>query len=234
MAKLILVYNELLKKYGYQGWWPLLDYNGANPTKTGSIKGYHPKDYSFPKNDSQRFEICVGAILAQNTSWVNAEKSLNNLFINNFINPDKIINNFDKIKDFIKPSGYFNIKAGYLINFSRFFLTLKGRVPSREELLIIKGIGMETADSMLLYAYGKPFFVVDAYTKRLVKTLGLINSSNYEEIRAFFEKNLPNKCELFAEFHSLIVEHAKYYYSKKPYGKNDFLANLAKKNKIKK
>jgi endonuclease-3 related protein len=224
----------LLKKYGYQGWWPLLGYKGVNPTKTGIAKGYHPKDYSFPKNELQIFEVCIGAILAQNTNWVNAEKSLVNLNKKGFISPKKIIKNISLVKELIKPSCYFNIKADYLLNFSIFFLNLAKKVPSREELLHIRGIGRETADSILLYAYNKPVFVVDAYTKRLVSYLGLIDSADYEEIRAFFEANLPSDYKLFAEFHALIVEHAKNYYSKKPYGLNDFLKkylNNLKKNK---
>lgn len=222
MIKLINIYNELLKKYGYQGWWPIIEHKGVNPTKTGAIKGYHPKDYSFPKNESQRFQMSIGAILTQNTNWVNVEKSLNNLSINELLNPKKIINNIDKVKELIKPSGYFNIKSGYLANFSRFYLALNGRIPSREELLKVKGIGKETADSILLYAYNEPVFVIDAYTKRFVKKLGIINSNEYETLRNYFESNLPNDYELFQEFHSLIVEHAKNYYSKKPYGLNDF------------
>ena len=63
------IYEKLLDEYSYQGWWPLLDYDGSNPTKTGSIQGYHPKDYSFPNNGMQQFEIIMGAILTQNTSW---------------------------------------------------------------------------------------------------------------------------------------------------------------------
>jgi endonuclease-3 related protein len=226
MIGLTIIYDELLKKYGCQGWWPILGYRGVNPTKTGAVKGYHPGDYSFPKNGSQMFEICVGAILAQNTNWANAEKSLVNLAKKGLINPKKIIDNIGKVRGLIKSCGYFNIKADYLLNFSRFFLGLAGKAPSREELLRVKGVGRETADSILLYAYKKPVFIVDAYTKRLISHFGLINSANYEEIRAFFEANLPNNYKLFAEFHSLIVEHAKNYYSKKPYGLNDFLKNI--------
>ena len=229
MINLLNIYNELLKKYGYQGWWPLFSFKGVNPTKTGSIKGYHPRDYFIVKNDSQRFEISVGAILAQNTNWVNAEKSLLNLINNNLLSPEKIINNIKKVKELIKPSNYFNIKSGYLVNFSNFFLKLKGKIPKREELLSIKGIGKETADSILLYAYNNPVFIIDAYTKRLINHLGLIDSNDYEIIRAFFENNLPKNYELFSEFHALIVEHAKNYYSKKPYGLNDFLKKINKK-----
>ncbi|MFA5333962.1 MAG: endonuclease III domain-containing protein [Candidatus Nanoarchaeia archaeon] len=223
MINLLSIYNELLKKYGYQGWWPIINYKGVNPTKTGSIKGYHPKDYAFLKNDSQRFQICIGAILTQNTNWINVEKSLNNLFENNLLSPKKIIDNAEKVKGLIKPSGYFNLKSKYLANFSRFYLNLRGRVPFRDELLKVKGIGKETADSILLYAYNVPVFVIDAYTKRVVNHLGLIDSNDYETLRAFFESNLAKDYKLFQEFHALIVEHAKNNYSKKPYGINDFL-----------
>jgi endonuclease III related protein len=222
MIKLINIYNKMLNHYGYQGWWPIIEYLGTNPTKTGSIKGYHVKDYSFPKNDSQRFEICIGAILTQNTNWINVEKSLLNLYNNKLINPKKIINNFEKLKKLIKPSGYFNIKSKYLVNFSKLYLELKGRIPLRDELLKVKGIGKETADSILLYAYNQPFFIIDAYTKKFVKNLKLIDEDNYEKIRIFFETNLPKDYELFSEFHALIVEHAKNYYSKKNYEKKDF------------
>ena len=75
------IYYELLKMYGPQGWWPLLDCKGTNKTKTGSINGYHPKDYTFPKTHDQRFEICLGSILTQNTAWPNVEKALINLKI---------------------------------------------------------------------------------------------------------------------------------------------------------
>ena len=221
----MLIYSKMLEMYGCQGWWPILGYNGVNPTKTGSVKGYHPNDYSFPKNDHERFEICAGAILAQNTNWVNVEKSLNNLKSEELLSAEKIINSYSKIKELIRPSGYFNIKAGYLVNFSKFYLSLNGRIPERKELLAVKGVGKETADSILLYAYKQPFFVVDSYTKRIFNNLGVINSLDYETIRGFFEANLPKSYELFAEFHALIVEHAKNYYLKKPYGANDFLSN---------
>jgi len=223
MLTLMQLYGKLLDSYGHQGWWPIIGHEGNNPTKTGSIKGYHPKDYSFPRNDCERFEICIGAILTQNTNWANVEKSLINLCNKDFLSPQKIIDNFDKVRELIKPSGYYNIKAKYLLNFSRFYFELSKRAPARNELLAVKGIGRETADSILLYAYNEPIFVVDAYTKRLVKGLGLLDTEDYETIRAYFEANLPRSFEIFSEFHALIVEHAKHYYSKKPYRLNDFL-----------
>ena len=108
------IYNQLLKSYGCQGWWPFLELHnsGINPTKTGSINGYHPNDFSFPKNKQQQFEIILGTILTQNTSWPQVEKSLLNLQALNCLTPEKIISIEDeKIKQAIKPSGYFNQKS---------------------------------------------------------------------------------------------------------------------------
>ncbi len=219
---ILKIYNKLLKAYGPQGWWPLTGHDGVNPTKAGSINGYHPNDYSFPKNDSERFEICVGAILAQNTNWQNVEKSLINLKNNKLLNAKKIIDNGQLVKECIKPSGYFNIKAKYLRNFSEFYIALNGELPLREDLLSIKGIGKETADSILLYAYNEPSFVIDAYTRRIAKNLGLSDNLDYDYLKALFENNLPKDYKIFQEYHALLVEHAKRYYIKKN-GKDDFL-----------
>jgi len=205
------LYEELFDKYGPQGWWPLLNVKGTNPTKTGSIKGYHPKDYSYPRNERQRFEICIGAILTQNTSWANVEKALINLKENNLLEPKSLIEcNEDLVKALIKPSGYFNQKSERLKIFSRFYLTLKGKMPERKELLAVKGIGPETCDSILLYAYKVPTFVVDAYTKRLLIRIGIIDKGyGYYEIKELFESNLKRSLEVFQEFHALIVENEK-------------------------
>lgn len=223
------IYKILLKEYGHQGWWPLCSLQntiGKNPTKTGSIKGYHPKDYTFPKNDRQRFEICIGAILTQNTSWQNVEKALINLIKIKALNPKKILSiDEDKIKNAIKPAGYYNQKTRKLKEFSKFFIELKNKRPKREELLNIWGIGEETADSILLYAYKEPSFVIDAYTKRILEHKKIINNkATYQVIKDFIENNLNLKdFKIYQEFHALIVEHSKRYYSKKPYGKDDML-----------
>jgi endonuclease-3 related protein len=96
------------------------------------------------------------------------------------------------------------------------FLQLEDRIPTREELLSLKGIGQETADSILLYAFKQPFFVVDAYTKRIVTNLGLVNEkAGYSEIKALFEESLPSDVRMYQECHALLVEHAKKYYQKK-------------------
>lgn len=219
------IYKRLLKEYGPQGWWPLIDVNGTNPTKTGSVKGYHPGDYSYPQNRHEQFEICVGAILTQNTSWLNVEKALLNLHTGNALNPKKILTlENSSIGDAIKSAGYFNQKAKKLKIFSEFYLKLNGKIPTRAELLALWGIGPETADSILLYAYNVPSFVVDTYTRRILTNLGLIEeNATYDEIKELFEKDLEKSYIIYQEYHALLVEHAKRFYLKKPHGVDDFL-----------
>ena len=208
------IYETLLKSYGHQGWWPLIDCKGTNPTKTGSIDGYHPKDYSYPKTENQKFEICVGAILTQNTSWAQTEKALLNLNQSNALKPKAIASTkFEKLSLLIKPSGYFNQKARKLKEFTKFYIGLGENIPSREELLKIWGIGNETADSILLYAFKVPTFVVDSYTRRIFSSLGFVDEkSDYEYIKKLFEKNISPNLEIYQEYHALIVEHAKRCY----------------------
>ena len=209
------VYDFLFERYGYQGWWPVLSHSGNNPTKSGSMNGYHPGDYTFPKNEQQKFEICVGAILTQNTNWQNVEKALLKLDEINALSPRRILKLDDKtLKNAIRSAGYFNQKAMKLRAFAKFFLELK-RAPTRDELLCVWGIGNETADSILLYAYKQSEFVVDAYTKRILLNLDLISEKEtYDEIKNLFESNLPEDYQLFQEFHALLVEHAKRHYMK--------------------
>lgn len=212
------IYDVLFKEYGPQGWWPILDVDGSNPTKTGSINGYHIGDYSYPKTKLQSYEICLGAILTQNTSWPQVEKALINLKKLDTINPEKILTiNEDVLKEAIKPAGYFNQKANYIIEFTKWFIKLKG-TPTRKDVLNIKGVGPETCDSMMLYAFKQPEFVIDAYTKRILLNLSLIKEKEkYDDIKNIFEKSLNKDFKLFQEYHALLVEHAKRYYQKKPY-----------------
>lgn len=214
------MYSVLLQAYGPQGWWPLLCHKGANPTKTGSVKGYHPGDYTLPATGAQRFEICVGAILTQNTSWVQVEKALFSLHQKKALSPAAILQLDDEtLKAAIKPAGYFNQKARKIKEFARFYQQLHGTVPSREALLSVWGIGDETADSMLLYAFRVPTFVVDAYTLRIFSALGLLPATaSYQDAKSFVEKNLPPDLAVYQEFHALLVEHAKRHYTKRPYG----------------
>ncbi|MBD3830383.1 MAG: endonuclease III domain-containing protein [Arcobacter sp.] len=222
MNQIYEIYKILYQAYGAQGWWPITGY------------GYHKLDYSFPRNKDELFEVCLGAILAQNTTFVSVVKSLNNLNAKNALQADIIENmNTNEFKELIKPSGYYNQKADYILEFIKFYKNLKGATPSREALLQIKGIGEETADSILLYGYKKTEFVVDAYTKRIFVELGLIKEkAKNSQIKSLVEESLSdrikNKKELlvvYQELHALIVEHGKRYYSKKPYAKSCFLKN---------
>ena len=221
------IFTKLLDSYSYQGWWPITDYEGENPTKTGSTQGYHPEDYSFPRNSLQKFEIIVGAVLTQNTSWPQVEKSIINLKEAISLTPFEILNmDENEFKSAIKPSGYYNQKYNYLRNISQFYISLQGSTPLRKDLLSVKGIGPETADSILLYAYGEKEFVVDAYARRIFSHLGLINKKDsYNKIKKLFEDNFDGEVNDYQEYHALIVEHAKNYYFKKPYGADDNILN---------
>ncbi|MBI2578130.1 MAG: endonuclease [Candidatus Aenigmarchaeota archaeon] len=185
------LYESLLAKHGPQKWWPV--------------------KHSFAP---QEFEICVGAILTQNTSWRNAEKALQNLSDAKITSADKIAEMpLPKLQKLIKPSGFYRQKSKRLKNFCVFVKNFNGnfyKEVTREQLLALNGIGRETADSILLYACGRPCFVVDAYTRRMLSRLGLIGGGEgYEEIRQLFEKALPKDVNMFREFHALIVEDGK-------------------------
>ncbi|MFC1770798.1 endonuclease III domain-containing protein [Candidatus Margulisiibacteriota bacterium] len=200
------IYNDLLNLHGPQGWWPLLK------TESGKIiSWYHKQNYSYPKTTNQQYEICLGAILTQNTSWTNVEKALTNLYKYKSLHPEKISKlNETELSSLIKSAGYYNQKAKKLNLFTDYFLKLKGKVPTRNDLINIWGIGPETADSMLLYAYKVPTFLIDAYTKRLFVKLGLVKPAiTYHELKNFFEENLKNDLIIFQEFHALIVKQAK-------------------------
>lgn len=200
---------------------------GKNPTKTGSVRGYHPGDYSYPRTKEQQFEICVGAICTQNTAWPNVEKAMLNMRRLHLLSPSAIIKAEQaELGEAIRSAGYFNQKAKKLKIFAEFYADfyrssasqLKDRkqAPDRDELLNLWGIGPESADSMLLYAFKTPSFVVDAYTKKIFLDLGLIQKDwDYDRIKAMFEecfkriKDREKKLELYQEYHALIVEHAK-------------------------
>ena len=165
-SKIQRIYYALLNHFGHQGWWPL--YND----KTGRIE-YYPGDYSFPKNEQQSFEIILGAILTQNTSWKNVEKALENLRKNNAISRAKLqVLGTKKIAELIKSSGYHNQKARKIKEYLKF----DGEI-TRKSLLQVWGIGPETADSILLYACKQPIFVIDAYTKRIMSRIGYLFKS---------------------------------------------------------
>ncbi len=218
--KIEKLYHLLFEQYGSQGWWPLITHEGTNPTSSGVHSGYHQDDFSFPHNRSEQFEICVGAILTQNTAWRNVEMALHQLHEQHILhNPQALVDSsIESLKECIRPAGYFNQKSAYLRNFAKFFISLD-TTPTRKELLTVKGIGEETADAMLLYAFATPSFVVDAYTRRFLEFHGiLIGGESYRDIQHIFHNELNNEVPLFQDYHALIVEHGKQYFSKKPYG----------------
>lgn len=197
--KLLKIYNLLFKHFCPQRWWP-----AESP-----------------------FEVMVGAILTQSTNWGNVEKAIANLKKIKLLSPRRIFDIRNSIlENSIKPSGYYRQKAKKLKAFVRFFLKeYQGSVKKmraaqlsklREELLVVHGIGPETADSILLYALDKPSFVVDAYTRRIGQRLGLFKFDDYHKIKGFFETNLPKRVKLYNEYHALVVALGKYYCRPKP------------------
>lgn len=194
------VYQSLLNHFGPQGWWPLYS------KETGSIE-YHKNDYSFPKNEKQSFEISVGAILTQNTSWKNVEKALHHLHQRQLLTPEPIRNlSIHALALIIKSSGYHTQKAKKLHAFVDFLQS--GKTMIREHLLDVWGIGQETADSILLYAYRQPTFVIDAYTQRIFERLGF-GKKDYGQRQQSFLQHLPNEVALFQEYHALLVALGK-------------------------
>ena len=185
------LYSILFEHFGSQHWWP-----GETP-----------------------FEIAIGAILTQNTAWINVEKAIGNLKKANCLGPE-CINSVDNLEELIRPAGYFNQKAGYLRAFCQHIIDnhdastekmLAGNLHLvRKELLDIRGIGPETADSILLYAGSHPTFVVDAYTIRVGHRIGLFETSKYDDVKDFFEGSIEPDVRVYNEFHALFVALGKY------------------------
>lgn len=179
--------------FGTQHWWP-----GETP-----------------------FEVIVGAILTQNTAWKNVSVSIQNLKENKVLTPRRLYAlPLKKLGLLIKSSGYYNLKAKRLRNFLEvLFFEYNGNLDRmldqdekvlRKCLLNISGIGPETADSIVLYAAGKLSFVIDAYTRRIFSRHKLIKEDmSYDEIKEFFERNLPPNVQLYNEYHALIVKAGK-------------------------
>ena len=211
LTPLYPLYLDLLDAYGPQGWWPLLGHDGLHPSKTGSIMGYHPGDYDFPRNEAERFEICTGAILTQNTAWLNVEKVLKALASKAALNSEAFLQLPEaELAALIRPAGYQNAKARKLKELANCFRNLQGRTPDRKALLAVWGIGPETADSIRLYAYGQLEMVVDAYTRRVFERLGWVSASiSYEALKRLCLENLPEEVGVYQECHALLVEHAK-------------------------
>jgi len=172
--------------------------------------------------------MILGAILTQNTAWSNVEKSIRSLRAGGLLTLEALEKvSIRTLERAIRSSGFFKVKARRIKSFLRYLeihhaLRLASflKRPAdrlRRELLAIHGIGPETADSIILYGAGKPVFVIDAYTRRIFRRLGLLNGNeDYETIRGFFEEKLPRRRALFNEFHALIVHHGKAHCRKKP------------------
>lgn len=216
------LYERLYRNFGPQGWWPLSSMAGALGFDD---RGYHRGDYSYPKTSAQRFEVITGAILTQNTSWRNVEKALDNLRGAGLLDLEAVLRSNSRVLEAcLKPVGYFRVKAQRLRTFAEFLdrqgmdeLLSMQTDDLRALLLSVNGIGEETADSILLYAAGKPSFVVDAYTRRTLSRMGVIEvDPTYGEIKELFEGSLPTDVRLYNEYHALLVIHAKTICQKVP------------------
>lgn len=183
------IYNRLYNCFGPQNWWP-----GDTP-----------------------FEVMIGAVLTQNTNWDNVERAIDNLKRTGVLSLEKLSElPIGLLAEYIRPAGYYNLKAGRLQNLFRFLREQCGGSLEtlmdldtdtlRRKLLSIKGIGPETADSILLYACQRPVFVVDAYTYRILLRHDLIPEDfGYEDIQHYFMDNLEPDTGLYNEFHALLV-----------------------------
>ena len=199
-------YHRLFAANGHQHWWP---------------------------GDSA-FEIMVGAVLTQNAAWTNVERAIANLKKAKALSPQAIVKAHPKrLAAWLRPSGYFNIKAQRLKSMCRWLMEQGGvrkltRLTThdlRHALLHVHGVGPETADDILLYAFNRPVFVIDAYTRRIFARLGLIaGDEHYETLRHRFESELESSAPLFNEYHALIVAHGKDICKKRPLCGNCCLA----------
>ncbi|OGG54003.1 MAG: endonuclease [Candidatus Handelsmanbacteria bacterium RIFCSPLOWO2_12_FULL_64_10] len=199
--RLLKIYDTLSRAFGPMRWWP-----AETP-----------------------FEVMVGAILTQNTAWTNVEKAIANLKARGLMQAERLAA-LDPagLAALIRPAGYFNVKARRLRAFLDYFLNAYGgdvgrmrreeAVRLRAELLSVHGVGAETADSILLYALGKPVFVVDAYTRRVFHRLGLSAAdASYDDLQRMFVSALPCDADLYNEYHALIVALGKDFCKPRPH-----------------
>jgi endonuclease-3 related protein len=207
-------YKIMFDYFGTQKWWPI------------------DENYHKSNNSDYRYEIILGSILTQNTTWFNVEKALCNIKNNKKLDIKSIFEiDIKFLQELIKSSGFFKQKALIIKNISEFIYYNYNNLDKffnrdlkiiRNELLSLKGIGPETADSILLYAGNKPIFVVDNYTKRICNRLPIETEKTYNKIQEFFENNLRKKfsdkeiIKIYKEFHALIVLLCKNYCKKIP------------------
>ncbi|MDH7553818.1 MAG: endonuclease [Spirochaetota bacterium] len=205
------IYQQLLSHHGPQHWWP----------------------------GETQFEVTIGAILAQNVSWTNAAKAIENLKKHDLLQPQKLFKKKpEAIAPLIKSSGYYNQKAAAIATFLRWFkqydfsFEILQKLPTerlREELLALPRIGPETADSILLYALERKIFVVDAYTKRIFTRLGILTGNeDYTAIQKMFHQNFEGTVHDYNEYHALIVKHGKDICTKKPHCDACYIADICK------
>ena len=212
------LYERLLAAYGPRGWWPLQSRAGRPGFDDN---GYHPGDYSRPGSMEERFEIAMGAVLTQNTSWHNASRAVRELQCAGILTPAHVLARPEQdLAEILRCSGCYNQKARKLRALST-LLVESGRGEwqsvGRDALLDVWGIGPETADSILLNACGRPYFVVDTYTCRLLERLGVeAGGGAYPAVQATFSTALPAETSLYQEYHALIVHHAKLFCRKQP------------------
>ncbi len=198
--KLMEIYELMMERFGPQNWWP----------------------------GDTSFEVIIGAILTQNTNWNNVEKAISNLKARELLDPLKLHNlSKEELATIIKPAGYFNVKAKRIKNFTDWlFEDHDGKIENiqnmstsmlREEILQIKGIGPETADSILLYGLNRPTFVIDTYTARITARHHLIDlGATYDDLKYLFESNLAEDIQLYNEYHALLVQVGKNFCKPNP------------------
>jgi endonuclease-3 related protein len=186
-----------------------------------TLHGYFGDLHWWP-GDSP-FEVIVGAILTQNTAWKNVETAIGRLKAGDLLHPARLRHLADQhLADMIRSSGYFRVKTKRLKAFLQFLhqeyhddlnsLFAEDLWGLRKRLLSVHGIGEETADSILLYAAGKPVFVVDAYTRRILQRHGFISDkARYADIQALFMTGLPSSVPMFNQYHALLVNTGKQF-----------------------
>ncbi len=217
------IYFKLYESYGPQYWWPV--------TICGELKPTYNKDIIF--SNKQRYEIALGAVLTQNTNWTNVEKAIINLNKNNMLLSEKILAcSEDNLSEYIRPSGYFRLKAKRLKSMTKWWAENYPQILScsknvenmnywRNSLIKVNGVGRETADSILLYSFDLPTFVIDTYTKRIMhRHLKTPLNISYEGLRSIFMEGLDLNTEIYKEFHALLVKNAKIACRKKECQKN--------------
>ncbi|MGK0270597.1 MAG: endonuclease-3 related protein [Cocleimonas sp.] len=190
------IFNQLQHHYGELPWWPA----------------------------ETDFEMMVGAILTQNTNWKNVEKALTNFA--GLLTPQRVLAiSHETLAETIRPSGYYNQKAIKLKALTHWYQGYDFDINKvrcvdgnalRKELLAVKGIGPETADSILVYALDKPFFIIDSYTRRILHRVGVDLPTGYDALRVMIENTIPRNITTYQQYHALLVEHAKAYCIKVP------------------